>query len=66
LGTGEAYDLRAGFVELSLWRAGQAVVRTGEGLDLFTNAVAMKLGCRDGEVSGMPALVRTGSLIAAP
>ena len=64
LGKDEAYDLRAGFVEMSVCRSGQAVVLTGEGLELFVNAVATKLGYRDGEVSGMVALACTGSLIA--
>jgi hypothetical protein len=51
----EANELRAGFVELSVWRAGRAMVRAGESLELFVNWLAMRLGYRDGEVSGMVA-----------
>lgn len=48
-------DLRADFAEMSVWRAGQAVVRSGEGLERLVNAVAMTLGYNDGEVSAMVA-----------
>jgi hypothetical protein len=45
----------AGFVEKSVWQARRAMVGTGEGLELFVNRFAMRLGYRDGEVSGMVA-----------
>jgi hypothetical protein len=44
---------RAGFVELTVWRAGRAIVRMGERLELRVNALAVGLGYNDGEVSGM-------------
>ena len=50
-----ANELQAGFVELSVWRAGRTMVRAGESLELFVNWLAMRLGYRDGEVSGMVA-----------
>jgi len=43
----------AGFLEKMAWWKGWAMVRTGEGLELFINGLAMKLGYNDGEVSGM-------------
>ena len=56
LGADEAYDLRAGFVELSMWRVGNATVTAGERLERSVNWFAMKkLGYADGEVSEMVA-----------
>jgi hypothetical protein len=45
----------AGVVELTVWRAGKAIVRLGERLELRVNALAMQLGYNDGEVSGLVA-----------
>ena len=49
----EGNQERAGFVELTVWRTGRAIVVAGERLELWVNAVGMRLGYRDGEVSGM-------------
>ena len=46
---------RAGFVELAVWRTGRAIVAAGEGLELRVNALAMRFGYNDGEVSGLVA-----------
>lgn len=46
---------RAGFVELAVWRSGRVIVVAGEGLELWVNALAMRLGYNDGEVSGLVA-----------
>jgi hypothetical protein len=46
---------RAGFVELTVWRTGRAIVAAGESLELRVNALAMWLGYSDGEVSGIVA-----------
>jgi len=46
---------RAGFVELAVWRTGQAIVVAGERLELRVNALAMQVGFSDGEVSGLVA-----------
>jgi hypothetical protein len=51
----EGNQERAGFVELTVWRAGHATVRMGERLELRVNALAMRLGYGDGEVSRMVA-----------
>jgi hypothetical protein len=48
----EGNQERAGFVELWVWRAGQALRRSGEGLELFVNWLGMKRGYEDGEVAG--------------
>lgn len=49
----EGNEQPAGFVELAVWRAGRAIVITGERLELRANALAVRLGYNDGEVSGM-------------
>ena len=54
-GADEAYDLRAGFVELRAWKAGKSITALGERLELGVNRIAMWLGYGDGEVSGMVA-----------
>lgn len=53
---------RAGFVELSVWRTGRAIVRMGERLELRVNGLGVRLGYNDGEVSDMVAgaLTRAG------
>jgi hypothetical protein len=48
-----ANEQRAGFVELTVWRAGNAIVRIGERLELSVNSLAMRLGYNDGEVSAL-------------
>lgn len=55
LGADEAYDLRAPYSEIWIRKRGKAVTATGERLETFVNALAMKLGYRDGEVSGIVA-----------
>jgi hypothetical protein len=47
----EGNEQSAGFVELTVWRTGRAIVVAGERLELWVNAVGMRLGYRDGEVS---------------
>jgi hypothetical protein len=42
----------AGLIETMVWRKGWATVSAGERLEVFVNACGMKLGYRDGEVSG--------------
>jgi hypothetical protein len=49
----EGNQERAGFVELAVWRTGRAIVVAGERLELRVNALAMRSGFCDGEVSGM-------------
>jgi hypothetical protein len=51
----EGNEQRAGFVELSVWRTGAAIVSIGEGLERAVNRFALWLGYDDGEVSGMVA-----------
>jgi hypothetical protein len=51
----KANEDRAGFVELVVWRAGNAIVCMGERLELSVNSLAMGLGYSDGEVSGIVA-----------
>ena len=51
----EGNQERAGFVELGVNRVGRAIVSAGERLELRVNAVAMRLGYDDGEVSGLVA-----------
>ena len=43
----------AGFLETMVWRRGNAIVSAGEHLELWVNALAMRLGYNDGEVSGL-------------
>lgn len=43
----------AGFVERTVWRIGRATVGAGECLEALVNALAVKLGYNDGEVSIM-------------
>ena len=50
-----AEDQHAGRVEMSLWKLGRAITAGGERLELGTNWLAMRLGYRDSEVSGMVA-----------
>jgi hypothetical protein len=45
----------AGLWETMAARKGCAMVRTGERLELWVSALAMKLGYRDGEVAGLVA-----------
>lgn len=51
----EGNEQSAGFVELAVWRAGSAIVRMGERLELWANGLAVRVGYNDGEVSGMVA-----------
>jgi hypothetical protein len=54
-------DEHAGFTEVSVRNAGRVITAMGEWLELATNGIAMRLGYRDGEVSGWvawPALDR--------
>jgi hypothetical protein len=48
----EGNEQSAGFVEVSVWRAGRAIVSSGEHLVLFINSLGVKLGYGDGEVAG--------------
>jgi hypothetical protein len=48
-----ANELHAGFVELSVWRTGTAIVGIGERLEHGVNRLALRLGFADGAVSGM-------------
>jgi hypothetical protein len=52
-GVDEAYDLSAGFTERWIHNRGNAITAMGERLELGVNGLAMKLGYRDAEVSGM-------------
>lgn len=45
-------DDRASLAEGSVRNAGRAITAGGEWLELATNGLAMRLGYRDGEVSG--------------
>ena len=49
----EGNEQNAGFVEMSVWRAGRAIVRMGERLEQGVNGLAVRFGYNDGEVSGM-------------
>jgi hypothetical protein len=40
----EGNEQSAGFVELTVWRAGRAIVVTSERLELRVNALALRLG----------------------
>jgi hypothetical protein len=51
----EANERRAGFVELAVWRVGNAIAGMGVRLELGINRFAIWLGYSDGEVSGMVA-----------
>lgn len=51
----EANELRAGFAELSVWRAGRIITIASERLELGVNRFALWLGYSDGEISGMVA-----------
>jgi hypothetical protein len=48
----EANEQRAGFVELAIWRTGNAVVGMGERLEQSVDTFALWLGYSDGDVSG--------------
>jgi hypothetical protein len=60
----EGNEQSAGFVELSVWRAGSAIVNAGEALEPFVNWLGMKLGYRDGEVSSWVAEQLQSSAVA--
>ena len=51
----EDNEQSAGVGELSVWRAGSAIVRMGERLELWVSGLAVRFGYNDGEVSGMVA-----------
>lgn len=50
-----ANDLRAGFAELLMLKAGRAIMFVGERLELGVDRAAMGLGYADGELSGIVA-----------
>jgi hypothetical protein len=51
-GADEAYDLKAPYSEIWIRHRGENVTGMGEQLERFVNWLGMKLGYRDGEVSG--------------
>ena len=46
-------DQHASFAEVTVRNAGKAITGMGEWLEIATNGTAMRLGYRDGEVSGL-------------